>query len=363
MEEYNAVKNNVGLFDFSMEGKIKITGEGRIDFINNLVSNDVQNLKINNGIYAAFLDRLGKILSDCVIYKFDGFLLINLSIIGKNNIIQKLRKESLMAKSEIEDLTLKYALFSLQGPNSVLLLNNILNEKVELKNQYQCIIKTVSINNNSSKEKNNKNNSIKNSKSINEINNNLKGNNYENNNLNNDEIEIMITKNRRTAEDGFDIFVPAFFYKEFRNLLVEKGRDFGLKIISNNVYNILRLEAKIPLFGIDFNDKNILNEITEKATDYTKGCFVGQEIVARIKNIAKGRTAKKLFYLEVNTNKPIDKNTKITKNNKEAGFVTSSAFSPELNKVIGFGFLYKEFYENLYELEINKCNAKVESTN
>ena len=45
LEEYNTVKNNVGLFDFSIEGKIIIKGEGRIDFINGIVSNDVKNLE------------------------------------------------------------------------------------------------------------------------------------------------------------------------------------------------------------------------------------------------------------------------------------------------------------------------------
>ena len=81
LEEYNAVKNNAGLFDFSMEGKIKITGEGRVDFIDGLVSNDAKNLQENNGIYAAFLDRFGKIMSDCITYKFKDFLLINLNIL------------------------------------------------------------------------------------------------------------------------------------------------------------------------------------------------------------------------------------------------------------------------------------------
>lgn len=332
LEEYNAVKNNIGLFDFSIEGKIKVTGIGRIDFINNLVSNDVKNLGEGNGVYAAFLDRFGKILSDCIIYKFNDFLLINLSIIGKNNIIKKLIEESKLAKTDVEDLSLKYALFSLQGPKAIGLIESILNTKLNLKNQYSCIIKKIVIDNNSNTEKNN----------------NKKPNNNENSN---NEIEIIITKNKRTTEDGYDTFVPAFYYKNFKNLLIEKGRDFGLKIISNDVFNILRLEAKIPLFGIDFDGKNIINEITEKAVDYEKGCFVGQEIVARIKNIAKGKTSKKLFYFEINSTTPIEKNTKIMKENQEAGYITSSAFSFDLKKNVGFGFLFKEFYdEELFEV-------------
>jgi len=129
LEEYNTVKNSVGLFDFSIEGKIKVSGNGRVDFINGLVSNDIKNLENFNGIYAAFLDRLGKVLTDCIIYKFQDYLLINMNIIGKISVIEKLINDAKLANSEIEDETLKYALFSLQGPKSIELINKLFQSK------------------------------------------------------------------------------------------------------------------------------------------------------------------------------------------------------------------------------------------
>lgn len=323
LEEYNTVKNNVGLFDFSIEGKIKVSGNGRVDFINNLVSNDIKKLEVNNGIYAAFLDKFGKVLSDCVIYKFENFILINLNIIGKINIIKKLKDEAPLVKSEIEDITLKYGLFSLQGPKSIELLKEIINDNLDLKNQYQCTIKKITI-----KEKNN-----------------------------NNKIEIIVTKNKRTTEDGYDIFVPASMYKEFKELILEKGKKYNLKIINNETYNILRLEAKIPLYGIDFNQNNILPEIIEKAISYEKGCFLGQEIVARVKNLAKGITAKKLMFLEVDSKEVPKKNSKIMKDNNEVGYITSAAFSPGLNKVVALGFLNKGYYDPGSIVTINNSKA------
>jgi len=325
LEEYNNVKSNVGLFDFSMEGKIKVTGDGRVDFINGITSNDVENLENFNGIYAAFLNRMGKVLTDCVIYKFPDYLLINMNIIGKKNIIEKLSNEAKLTKSEIEDLTLKYALFSLQGPKSLELINDVFKSKVELQSQYQSII-------------------IK--------------NNDEENNINNNETEIIITKNNRTNLNGYDIFVPASMYKEFKELILEKGKDYNLKIINNETYNILRLEAKIPLYGIDFDEKNILPEITEKAVNYEKGCFVGQEIVSRVKNLAKGITAKKLVILEIDGNNIPEKNTKIIKDNNEVGHITSAAFSPKLNKIVALGFLNKGFYDVGIGVEVGNDKIK-----
>ena len=315
LEEYNAVKSNVGLFDFSIEGKIIVKGPGRVDFINGLASNDVENLENFNGCYAAFLDKNGKILTDCIVYKFDDFLLINLGIIGKNNIIKKLKDEAALGKSEVEDATLRCALFSLQGPESAELINGIFKSKIELQSQYQSII--------------------------------IKTKNDD------EEINILIMKNSRTAEEGYDIYVPVSYYKEFKALIIDNGKQYNLKIINNETYDILRLEAGIPLYGVDFDQNNILPEVTEKAISYEKGCYVGQEIVARVKNIAKGITAKKLRLLEIDSNIIPEKNAKIMADNNEIGYVTSAAFSPKFGKVIGFGFLDKGFYEPNMEVTVN----------
>jgi len=321
LNQYNSVKTNVGLFDFSIEGKIIVKGPGRVDFINGLVTNDVENLENFNGVYAAFLDKNGKILSDCIVYKFDNFLLINLSIIGKNNIIKKLKEEAILGKSEVEDATLKYGLFSLQGPGSTELINDIFKSKIELQIQYQSII--------------------------------IKTEN------NDEEINILIMRNNRTEEEGYDIYVPVSYYKDFKDIVIANGKEHGLRTISNETYNILRLEAKIPLYGIDFNQNNILPEVTEKAISYEKGCFVGQEIVARVKNIAKGITAKKLMLLEIDSKEVPEKNAKIMKDGNEIGYVTSTAFSPKLNKAIALGFINKRFYDDGMIVIINNAKATI----
>ena len=321
LDQYNGIKSNVGLFDFSIEGKIIVKGPGRVDFINGLVSNDVENLENFNGCYAAFLDKNGKVLSDGVIYKFDEFLLINASVIGRNNIIGKLKDEAPLGKSEVEDATLKYGLFSLQGPESTELINDVFKSKIELQAQYNSII--------------------------------IKTKNDD------EDINIMIMKNSRTEEEGYDIYVPASYYKEFKALIIDNGRTYNLKIINNETYDILRLEAKIPLYGIDFNQNNILPEVTERAVSYEKGCFVGQEIVARVKNIAKGATTKKLRFLEIDGTDIPEKNAKIIVGNNEVGYITSAAFSPRLNKVIGFGFVDKGFYDDGTKVIINGSKATI----
>ena len=142
-------------------------------------------------------------------------------------------------------------------------------------------------------------------------------------------------------------------------MIINNGKYDGLKIINNETYNILRLEAKIPLYGVDFDPNNILPEIIEKAVSYEKGCYVGQEIVARVKNIAKGITAKKLRFLEIDGNEIPEKNAKIMAGNNEVGYITSAAFSPRLNKAIGFGFVNKGFYDDGTIVTVNNVKSTV----
>jgi len=166
-------------------------------------------------------------------------------------------------------------------------------------------------------------------------------------------------RNNRTEEEGYDIYVPVSYYKDFKDIVIANGKEHGLRTISNETYNILRLEAKIPLYGIDFNQNNILPEVTEKAISYEKGCFVGQEIVARVKNIAKGITAKKLMLLEIDSKEVPEKNAKIMKDGNEIGYVTSTAFSPKLNKAIALGFINKRFYDDGMIVIINNAKATI----
>lgn len=318
IEEYNIVKNNVGLFDFSFEGKIKVTGEGSIDFLNGIVSNDVKNLKVNFGIYAAFLDKFGRILSDCYIYKFKDFLLILLPFSQKNKIFKKLKEEAPLANSKVEDITLKYALLNLQGPKSNSILKKLFNDDISIEK-----LKLL-------------NKKIKN-------------------------IEVNIINSKRSNEDCFDLFFEGNNYNEILNLIMNEGKKYNIKKAGNEVYEILRIEAGIPLFGADFDEKTILNEVGEKAISYDKGCFVGQEVIARIKNVGKGITAKKLIKFEIDTDKVLEKNTSIFRDKEKIGYISSSAYSPGLKKVLALGYLERPYYNEVKEVEIgeNKIKAKV----
>ena len=297
-QEYFMVRDSAGIFDFSLEGKIKVSGKDKIDFLQGLVSNDLKYLKTYRGIYAAFLNRFGKILSDCFVYSCNDFLLVFLPFVQKKKILEKLQQEALLSEVAIEDVTLQYALLSVQGISAKNILEAFFQEKLSL-GDLQFIPKRK------------------------------------------EDIDFFIIKTTRGSVESYDLLFPSTFYHS----VLKELFSLGLQKMHPETYEILRLEKWVPLFGIDFDETTLLLELGEDAVSYTKGCYVGQEVIARVKNLAKGITPKKLVRLQIEGEEAFGKNTEIYSQDKKIGFLTSSVYSPGLKKVVALGYVQKGFYD------------------
>jgi folate-binding protein YgfZ len=128
---------------------------------------------------------------------------------------------------------------------------------------------------------------------------------------------------------------------EFRQALL----DAGATPVDEETFEILRIEAGIARFGRDMDETNVIPETNlDDAVSYTKGCYVGQEIIVRIKH--RGHPAKKLVGLKLE--RPV-----------EAGeIITSAAVSPRLGS-IGLGYVRYEFVEPGTNVLIDDVNATV----
>jgi folate-binding protein YgfZ len=153
--------------------------------------------------------------------------------------------------------------------------------------------------------------------------------------------QVTIIRATHTGENGFDIIVDSSQKAE----LLQALEDAGAQPISADTLEILRVEAGIPRFGIDMDDTNVVPETNlDDAVSYTKGCYVGQEIIVRIKH--RGHPAKKLTGLRFETDTQIESGAVIkSTENQEIGRVTSAVISPRLGS-IGLGYVR---YEQLTE--------------
>jgi folate-binding protein YgfZ len=106
--------------------------------------------------------------------------------------------------------------------------------------------------------------------------------------------------------------------------------------------NALRIEAGIPWFGYDFDDSVIPQEAALESThvSFSKGCYTGQEIVERVRS--RGHVNRRRTGLEFSASIPPEHGAKLMQNDKEAGWVTSAAYSPRLARAIGMGYVRRE---------------------
>jgi len=105
----------------------------------------------------------------------------------------------------------------------------------------------------------------------------------------------------------------------------------------------LRIEAGIPRYGIDMDETTVVTEANlDEAVSFTKGCYLGQEIIVRIKH--RGHVAKKLTGMILGENAELKRGAKVlSADNKEIGRITSSAFSPRLDRAIALGYLKYDY--------------------
>jgi folate-binding protein YgfZ len=151
--------------------------------------------------------------------------------------------------------------------------------------------------------------------------------------------QLTVIRATHTAEDGFDIFVSASdAVKLWRALLSGGARPVGFE-----AFEILRIEAGLARHGIDMDETNVVSETNlDDAVSFTKGCYIGQEIIARIKY--RGHVAKKLTGIEFGQRGSIAPGTiLLSLEDKEIGKLTSVAFSVALDRTVALGYLKYDY--------------------
>lgn len=148
-------------------------------------------------------------------------------------------------------------------------------------------------------------------------------------------IDFPTVRATHTGEDGYDLVV-----ENNVSSIKEKLIAAGAQTVSPQTFEILRIEAGIPRHGIDMDETNVVLETNlDDAISYTKGCYLGQEIIVRIKH--RGHVAKKLTGLRFE--KPIEVGAIQSPDGKDIGRITSTTYSPKLESTIALGYVRYEY--------------------
>jgi folate-binding protein YgfZ len=296
--EYAAVRDGgAGLIDLSSRGRILISGSEAVMFLNGLITNDMKTLEPNTWMPAAFPNVQGRLLAAVrVIHRDDGFL-IDTESTTRNTVIKLLERFTLAGDFRLADLTQDTALLSIQGAKAPEIMAAIFGEP--LASLGRDAVASVD----------------------------WRGE------------QVTIIRATHTAEDGFDLFVSATEAGALRHSFIKAGAQ----PIGNDTIETLRIEAGIARYGIDMDETNVVTETNlDDAVSFTKGCYLGQEIIARIKY--RGHVAKKLTGLVFESEVSLESGAKIfSAENKEIGRVTSVAWSPRLHRTIALGYVKYDY--------------------
>jgi folate-binding protein YgfZ len=169
---------------------------------------------------------------------------------------------------------------------------------------------------------------------------------------------VTLIRATHTGEDGFDLFVNRKDLPAIRGALT----NAGAQSVREDTFETLRIEGGIPRYGVDMDETNVVTETSlDDAVSFTKGCYVGQEIIVRIKH--RGHVAKKLTGILLNHPTPAPRNGAITSaDEKEIGRVTSSAFSPKLNRAVALGYVKYDYLAPGTAVKILSVDGEIEST-
>jgi len=173
--------------------------------------------------------------------------------------------------------------------------------------------------------------------------------------------EIYVANQPRIGTAGFDLFVPADKLPAAAETLLTAARAAGGCLCGWAALETARIEAGRPRFGADMDGTNLPPEagLDDWAVSYSKGCYIGQEVIARIRTY--GQVAKTLRGLRLPDDLPAlpNRGDKLFLGAKEAGYITSAAASPALRANIALGYVRREANRTGTELLLETGGKKV----
>jgi len=315
--EYSAVRDTgAGLIDLSSRGRILVSGSEAVMFLNGLITNDIKSLEMNSWMPAAFANVQGRLLAAVrIIHRADGYLL-DTEQATHETVLRLIERFTLAGDFRVTDLTSVTTAFSVQGRLAVEIVRRVFREDAALLERQKSLDIAF------------------------------------------ESEPVTLVRATHTAEDGFDVFIGSNTSSAIQAALISAGA----RPINEETLETLRIEAGIPRYGIDMDETNVVTETNlDDAVSFTKGCYLGQEIIVRIKH--RGHVAKKLTGIILEQHTPVARNAAIlSENGKEIGRVTSSALSPKLNRAIALGYVKYDYLAPGTAVKVSLADDEISGT-
>ncbi len=306
--EFRALLEGCGLYDMSWQAKLVLTGEDRVRWLNGMVTNNVRDLAVGHGVYNFVLTAQGRIVGDLVAYNRGDFLLVTTDRAQASTIMEIFDRYIIMDDVEVADVSDKLSAVGLAGPRAADTLQKAGIEIPQLPKEGNCgpptrfepgqVVDLVW-----------------------------------------HDVGITVARGTHPNVDAYEIWFAAEQADAVWDGLVVAGAT----PVGSEALELYRIVRGVPRYGIDISQRDLPQETEQKhALSFTKGCYIGQEIVERIRARAILHRTFTGFVVE---GEPPQPGTKIKDGDKNIGEITSAALVPFSTgeRTVALGYLRREF--------------------
>ena len=298
---YSALRDHAAWLDLSGRGKIRVTGDDRARLLHAMSTNHIERLKPGEGCYAFFLNAQGRILGDANILCFEDHFLLDTEPELRGKLFEHLERYIIADDVALEDQTDRAATIAVEGPQAAAVLEQIgapIPEQEFGNTEWGA---------------------------------------------------LTIARVTSTGSAGFFLFMPV----ESKPDIIRRLEAAGTIPATFNDARIVRLEHGRPRYGDEISERYLVQETGQlQAVNFNKGCYLGQEIVERVRSLAK--IHRRLRRLEIDAVEPPAAGTRT-----DAVEIASAVFSPALGKTVALAYVREQFAEPGTEFKIGESRARV----
>ena len=316
MDEHQAVRKNVGVFDISHMGQLTAAGPRAGAWLNEMLTNNIDNLEVGTGQYTFLLNESGGIIDDLIVYRTapeEFLLVVNAS---RSDEDFAWLKKHLGDNADLQNRSADFGGLAIQGPRIIELLQALVGKDTELP-----------------------------------VRNQIKNFEY-------DGLKLSIARTGYTGEDGVEVFFPAQAAAKVWTDVLAKGKELGIRPCGLGARDTLRLEMCYPLNGSDLSpEHNPIEAGLGFFVDLKKPSFVGREVLAQAK---ENGTPNRLVAFRMKSKGPPPRpHYFIWREGEKIGEVTSGTLSPSLNEGIGMAYVAAAHAKTGSEFEIEIRGQKL----
>ncbi|HTT19098.1 MAG TPA: glycine cleavage T C-terminal barrel domain-containing protein [Candidatus Sulfotelmatobacter sp.] len=298
--EFAALRTSCGVYDLGYRAKISLAGGDRVRWLNGMVTNNIRDLAVGQGVYAFLLNPQGHILGDLYAYNRGEAILVDTDRKQAEKIISTFDHYIIMDDIEVKDLTDSLTSLGVAGPKSreILAAAGIAVPEAKPLEIFEITCACDC-----------------------------------------DCVPCAAVRAENPAYGSYELWLaPKDVKKTWEALLAH-----GAVPVGSEALEMHRIANGIPLYGVDIRERDLPQETEQaRALNFNKGCYIGQEIVERVRS--RGSVHRKFAGFIADAGQPIVAGTKIVSGEKEVGEITSVAFlrQPGAENNVALGYIRRE---------------------